>query len=65
MNNNNKGIIIIITWDLVPNVIVFVWEQQPTILFIDEIYTLVGAVGVEGGIDTVNMLKPALSCGQL
>jgi ATP-dependent Clp protease ATP-binding subunit ClpC len=37
----------------------------PTILFIDEIHTLVGAGSAEGGIDAANMLKPALSRGKL
>ncbi|GMH61167.1 hypothetical protein TL16_g03199 [Triparma laevis f. inornata] len=40
-------------------------ESPQTILFIDEIHTLVGAGAAEGGIDAANMLKPALSRGQL
>ena len=40
-------------------------ESPQTILFIDEIHTLVGAGSAEGGIDAANMLKPALSRGQL
>jgi len=36
-----------------------------TILFIDEIHTLVGAGGAEGGIDAANMLKPALARGEV
>ncbi|MDQ5949788.1 MAG: ATP-dependent Clp protease ATP-binding subunit ClpB, partial [Patescibacteria group bacterium] len=35
------------------------------ILFIDEIHTIVGAGGAEGSIDAANMLKPALSRGEL
>jgi len=35
------------------------------ILFIDEIHTLVGAGGAEGAMDASNMLKPALSRGEL
>ncbi|MBU3926100.1 AAA family ATPase [Patescibacteria group bacterium] len=35
------------------------------ILFIDEIHTLVGAGAAEGAIDASNMLKPALSRGDL
>jgi ATP-dependent Clp protease ATP-binding subunit ClpC len=35
------------------------------ILFIDEIHTIIGAGGAEGTIDASNMLKPALSRGQL
>ena len=40
-------------------------DAPKTILFIDEIHTLVGAGSAEGGIDAANMLKPALSRGQL
>ena len=35
------------------------------ILFIDEIHTVVGAGAAEGAIDASNMLKPALSRGEL
>ncbi len=35
------------------------------ILFIDELHTVVGAGGAEGAIDAGNMLKPALSRGEL
>ncbi len=35
------------------------------ILLIDEIHTLVGAGGMEGGMDAANMLKPALARGDL
>jgi ATP-dependent Clp protease ATP-binding subunit ClpB len=35
------------------------------ILFIDELHTLVGAGGAEGAMDASNMLKPALSRGEL
>jgi ATP-dependent Clp protease ATP-binding subunit ClpB len=35
------------------------------ILFIDEIHTLVGAGSAEGSLDASNMLKPALSRGEL
>ncbi|MCJ7605804.1 MAG: ATP-dependent Clp protease ATP-binding subunit [Dehalococcoidales bacterium] len=35
------------------------------ILFIDEIHTVVGAGAAEGSIDASNMLKPALSRGEL
>jgi len=35
------------------------------ILFIDEIHTIVGAGGSEGTMDASNMLKPALSRGEL
>ncbi len=36
-----------------------------TILFIDEIHTLVGAGNVSGGMDAANLIKPALARGQL
>ncbi|AMV17523.1 ATP-dependent Clp protease ATP-binding subunit [Planctomyces sp. SH-PL14] len=35
------------------------------ILFIDELHTLVGAGGAEGAIDASNVLKPALSRGEM
>lgn len=35
------------------------------ILVIDEIHTLVGAGGIEGGVDASNLLKPALARGEL
>lgn len=35
------------------------------ILFIDEIHTLVGAGNAEGGADAANLLKPALSRGEI
>jgi len=40
-------------------------ESKDTIIFIDEIHTIVGAGGAEGAIDASNMLKPALSRGEL
>ncbi len=40
-------------------------NAPPTILFIDEIHSLVGAGSAEGGIDAANILKPALSRGKL
>src|SRR5438045_9028866 len=36
-----------------------------TILFIDELHTLVGAGGAEGAIDASNVLKPALARGEI
>jgi ATP-dependent Clp protease ATP-binding subunit ClpB len=36
-----------------------------TILFIDELHTLVGAGAAEGAVDASNMLKPALARGEL
>ncbi|MCL1928949.1 MAG: ATP-dependent Clp protease ATP-binding subunit [Treponema sp.] len=35
------------------------------ILFIDEIHTIIGAGGAEGTVDASNMLKPALSRGEI
>jgi ATP-dependent Clp protease ATP-binding subunit ClpC len=35
------------------------------ILFIDELHTIIGAGGAEGAIDASNMLKPALSRGEV
>ncbi|MBL4885780.1 MAG: ATP-dependent Clp protease ATP-binding subunit, partial [Planctomycetaceae bacterium] len=40
-------------------------RAKDTILFIDELHTLVGAGGAEGAIDASNVLKPALSRGEL
>ena len=41
-------------------------EKVETILFIDEIHTLIGAGAASGGtLDASNLLKPALSSGQL
>ena len=39
--------------------------QGQIILFIDELHTLVGAGAAEGAIDASNMLKPALSRGEI
>lgn len=36
-----------------------------TILFIDELHTLIGAGGAEGAIDASNILKPALARGEI
>ncbi len=40
-------------------------ESPDTIIFIDELHTIVGAGGAEGAIDASNMLKPALARGEL
>ncbi len=40
-------------------------SPKPTIMFIDEAHTLIGAGGAEGGSDAANLLKPALARGEL
>jgi len=40
-------------------------KETSSILFIDELHTLVGAGAAEGAVDAANILKPALSRGEL
>ncbi len=40
-------------------------EAQNIIIFIDELHTLVGAGSAEGSLDAANILKPALSRGEI
>ncbi|WP_214316663.1 ATP-dependent Clp protease ATP-binding subunit [Nonomuraea sediminis] len=40
-------------------------HSEETIVFIDEVHTLVGAGSAEGGMDAANILKPALARGEL
>ena len=40
-------------------------QETQTILFIDEIHTIVGAGATQGSLDTANILKPALARGEL
>lgn len=41
-------------------------QQRPdTIIFIDEIHTIVGAGATQGSLDTANILKPALARGRV
>ncbi|MBQ7661356.1 MAG: ATP-dependent Clp protease ATP-binding subunit, partial [Clostridia bacterium] len=47
------------------NVMQEVADKKDIILFIDEIHTLVGAGAAEGAMDAANILKPALSRGEM
>jgi len=47
------------------NIIAEIHDNEQIIIFIDEIHTIVGAGGAEGAIDASNMLKPALSRGEI
>lgn len=49
----------------VRSIIEEVKESGNTILFIDEIHTIVGAGAAEGAIDAANILKPALARGEI
>ena len=40
-------------------------ENRNSIIFIDELHTLVGAGSAEGSLDAANILKPALSRGEI
>lgn len=40
-------------------------RRNDTIVFIDEIHTIVGAGATQGSLDTANILKPALARGEL
>ncbi len=40
-------------------------DSQNSIVFIDELHTLVGAGSAEGSLDAANILKPALSRGEI
>ena len=40
-------------------------ENQNCVIFIDELHTLVGAGSAEGSLDAANILKPALSRGEI
>ena len=42
-----------------------VTENKQIILFVDEFHTIIGAGGAEGAVDASNLLKPALSRGEI
>jgi len=49
----------------IKNIVNYCEAHKDIILFIDEIHTIVGAGSAEGSLDAANMLKPALSLGNL
>ena len=49
----------------IKNVMDEVMQAGDVLLFIDELHTLIGAGGAEGAMDAANILKPALSRGEL
>ncbi len=49
----------------IKNVMDEVRNAGDVLLFIDELHTLIGAGGAEGAMDAANILKPALSRGEL
>ena len=51
--------------DRIKNVLKEVTKTGDVILFIDELHTIMGAGAAEGAIDAANILKPALSRGEV
>ena len=47
------------------NLIDIIRQDKKIILFIDEMHTLIGAGAAEGSVDAANILKPALSRGEI
>ena len=51
--------------DRLKNVLKEVSKAKDVVLFIDELHTVIGAGAAEGAIDAANILKPALSRGEI
>lgn len=51
--------------DRIKNVLKEVQKAGDVVLFIDELHTIIGAGAAEGAIDAANIIKPALSRGEL
>ncbi len=51
--------------DRLKKVLAEIKQSRNTILFIDEMHTLIGAGAAEGAIDAANILKPALARGEI
>lgn len=49
----------------IKNIVLEIKKAGNIIIFIDELHTLIGAGGAEGALDAANMLKPALSRGEI
>ena len=49
----------------IKNIVLEIKKSNNIIIFIDELHTLIGAGGSEGALDAANMLKPALSRGEI
>ena len=51
--------------DRIKNILKEVQRAGDVVLFIDELHTIIGAGAAEGAIDAANILKPALSRGEI
>ncbi|WNY63258.1 ATP-dependent Clp protease ATP-binding subunit [Borreliella carolinensis] len=51
--------------DRLNNIIKYIEKNKNTIIFIDEIHTLIGAGNSEGALDASNILKPSLSRAEI
>ena len=49
----------------IKNIVLEIKKANNIIIFIDELHTIIGAGGAEGALDAANMLKPALSRGEI